>query len=385
MNDAVRRSLLPDGLRDALPPDAAHECAIVDRLVASFAACGYERVDPPLVEFEDNLFHGAGQAIAPHTFRLMDPVSQRMMGVRADMTMPVARIATTRLANAARPLRLAYAGPVLLVKGSQLRPERQFTQAGAELIGSDSPLADAEVIRLAAGALAAAGASGLSVDISLPTLVREVCAAHSFDDDRMGAVRAAMERKDAAALPREPAAAHDLLQGLLAAAGPVETALERLSGLALPPAALRERSRLEAVVARLSAETPDLPMTVDPTEYRGFEYQSGLSFTFFARGVRGELARGGRYSAGDADEPATGFSIFLDSVLRAVPGPAPAERVYVPVEAAHSDGDRLRQAGHITVAGFETVGDVAAEARRLGCSHVFRDGKVEPVGSAGNS
>ncbi len=379
MNDAVRRSLLPDGLRDALPPDAAHECATVDRLVAGLTASGYQRVDPPLLEFEDNLFHGVGQAIAPHTFRLMDPVSQRMMGVRADMTMPVARIATTRLAKAPRPLRLAYAGPVLRVKGSQLRPERQFVQAGAELIGADSPLADAEVILLAVRTLRAVGVENLSVDISLPTLVSDVCAAHGMDDALRAGVRAAMERKDAAALPSAPEAARTVLQALLSAAGPVERAMSRLASLDLPPGARAERDRLASVVRQVARDMPDLQMTVDPTEYRGFEYQAGLSFTLFARGVRGELARGGRYSAGEAAEPATGFSVFLDSVLRAVPGPQPQDRIFLPVDVGYTEAQRLRAEGHITVAGLAEVADPVAEARRLGCSHVFVDGAVSAV------
>ena len=107
MSDSSSKALLPDGLRDALPPDAAHEAAIIERLMQVVGSRGYERVEPPLVEFEDSLLSGAGQDIALATFRLMDPVSQRMMGVRADMTPQVARIAATRLANAPRPLRLA--------------------------------------------------------------------------------------------------------------------------------------------------------------------------------------------------------------------------------------------------------------------------------------
>ncbi|MDP6388748.1 MAG: ATP phosphoribosyltransferase regulatory subunit, partial [Alphaproteobacteria bacterium] len=148
MNDARSKGLLPDGLRDGLPPDAAHEAAILNRLVATFTERGYERVDPPLVEFEDGLLDGAGEDVALATFRLMDPVSQRMMGIRADMTPQVGRIAATRLVNAPRPLRLAYAGPVLRVRGDQLRPERQFHEAGAELIGAEEASADVEVILL---------------------------------------------------------------------------------------------------------------------------------------------------------------------------------------------------------------------------------------------
>src|SRR5690606_35936945 len=104
-----------------------------------------ERVKPPLIEFEDGLLSGPGAAVAADTFRLMDPVSQRMMAIRADMTLQVARIAATRLRNQPRPLRLSYAGQVLRVAGTQLRPERQFGQAGVELIGAACPAADAEV------------------------------------------------------------------------------------------------------------------------------------------------------------------------------------------------------------------------------------------------
>src|SRR5690606_15769726 len=112
--------------------------AVVERVMACFASHGYERVKPPLIEFEEGLLAGPGAALAAGTFRLMDPVSQRMMGVRADMTLQVARIAATRLKNQARPLRLSYAGQVLRVSGTQLRPERQFGQAGIELIGAPS-------------------------------------------------------------------------------------------------------------------------------------------------------------------------------------------------------------------------------------------------------
>ena len=162
MRDTPSKALLPDGLRDALAPDAAHEAAMVERLMEAFGRYGYDRVDPPLVEFEDSLLDGAGQDVALATFRLMDPVSQRMMGVRADMTPQVARIAATRLGKMPRPLRLGYAGPVLRVRGDQLRPERQFYEVGVELIGSDQPGADIEVIALAAEALMAVGVTDVS-------------------------------------------------------------------------------------------------------------------------------------------------------------------------------------------------------------------------------
>ena len=121
--------LLPAGLRDLLPPEAETEAAAVQALMDAFAAHGYQRVKPPLLEFEDSLLAGSGAAMADQTFRLMDPDTRRMMGLRADITPQVARIATTRLGHVARPLRLSYAGPCLRAQGSQIAPDRQFAQA----------------------------------------------------------------------------------------------------------------------------------------------------------------------------------------------------------------------------------------------------------------
>src|SRR5260221_7058026 len=163
MNDAPHPALLPGGFYDLLPPEAETEAEVGARLMGVLAAHGYERVKPPLVEFEDTLLAGAGTAMASDTFRTMDPISHRMIGMRADMTPQVARIAATRLAHRPRPLRLSYAGQVLRVRGSQMRPERQVGQAGAELIGAGGPAAHVEAIAVAGGALVAGRAPPLSV------------------------------------------------------------------------------------------------------------------------------------------------------------------------------------------------------------------------------
>ncbi len=380
MNETLHPALLPLGLRDLLPPDAAIEADIVARLMAVLASHGYERVKPPLVEFEENLLSGAGAAMAKETFRLMDPISQRMIGVRADMTPQVARIATTRLAGAPRPLRLGYAGHVLRVKGSQLRPERQVGQVGAELIGSEDVVADVEVMALAAEALGAAGVSALSVDLTLPTLVPALCTAFGLDAARSEAVRAALDHKDAAAVAAVGGRAAPLLGRLLGGGGAARKTLAMLVGLDLPEEAARERARLLAVVERLETAVPPLAITVDPVENRGFEYHTGVSFTFFARGVRGELGRGGRYRTGNGGgEPATGFTLYTDTILQALPEQRAAPRLYVPAGSDPAVAKRLRSEGWVTVAGLAAVADVAAEARRLGCSHRLEGETINPV------
>lgn len=379
MSDLGEKALLPTGLLDVLPPEAAHEAEIVARLLAVFAAEGYERVKPPMIEFEETLLTGAGAALAPQTFRLMDPVSQRMMGLRADMTTQVARIAETRLARAPRPLRLCYAGQVLRVKGTQLRSERQFGEAGAELIGSESAAADAEVALLAAGALKALGVERLSLDLSLPPLVGTVCRELGFDDAATEQLRQLLDRKDAAGVQKLAGARAGRLLALLAAAGPAAKVLAALAALELPPEASSAVQRLTSVVERVIASDPELVLTVDPVEHRGFEYQTGVSFTLFAQGVRGELGRGGRYQAIRPDgggEPATGFTLYLDSILRALPEPVSPPRLFLPYDIEPAVARALRAEGWITLAALEPVTDLIAEARRLGCTHVYRDRAV---------
>jgi ATP phosphoribosyltransferase regulatory subunit len=370
MTESLHPALLPQGLRDLLPPDAAIEAEVVARQMAALEGHGYERVKPPLAEFEENLLAGAGAAMAQETFRLMDPISQRMIGLRADMTPQVARIATTRLHKAPRPLRLCYAGQVLRVRGGEVRAERQVGQVGAELIGTDEIAADVEAVTLAAAALRASGVDGLSVDLTLPTLVPAVCAALGLAAGAVEALRAALDHKDAAAVAAVGGRAAALLGKLLAGAGAAKKALASLQALDLPPAAAAERARLIAVVAAVQRAAPDLGLTIDPVENRGFEYHTGVSFTLFARGVRGELGRGGRYRTGNGHgEPATGFTLYTDTVVRALPAQPPRPRLYVPLGGDGVAAARRRGEGWATVAGLAAVADAAAEAKRLNCSH----------------
>jgi ATP phosphoribosyltransferase regulatory subunit len=386
MNDAPERALLPTGLADKLPPQAAQEAVVIDALIGCFAAHGYQRVAPPLVEFEENLLREAGDAMAANTFRIMDPVSQRMMGLRADMTMQVARIAATRLQRQPRPLRLCYAGEVLRVRGTQLRPERQFAQVGAELIGAAGRQADiradVEMISLAAEGLAAVGIDQISVDIGSPSLLRSVFAAFGLDQQGETPLRDALDRKDQAAVAALGGEAASVLTALLAAAGLADDALEALAAIDLPEAARVDTTRLREVVRRVRERLPDLVLTADPVENRGFEYDATFSFTIFAPGVRGEIGRGGRYIAGRSnlgDEPGTGFTLFMDSIMRALPETVPSAGVLLPVGTSADVGRRLREEGWVTLAALEDDIDAIAEARRLGCSHVLVDGTVVPV------
>jgi ATP phosphoribosyltransferase regulatory subunit len=384
MNDASHPALLPTGMHDLLPPEAEIEAQVVAKLMTTLAIHGYERVKPPLVEFEETLFAGAGAAMAPATFRMMDPASHRMIGVRADMTPQIARIAATRLGAAPRPLRLSYAGQVLRVVGSEIRPERQVGQVGAELIGAAGPTADVEATSVAAEALAAIGVPALSVDITLPTLVPAIAEAYGIAGEQAAALRAALDHKDAATVAAVAGEAGELFGRLLAAAGPAALALAALDSIELPTRARAERIRLGTVIDGLAAAAPELKVTVDPVENRGFEYHTGISFTFFSATARitGELGRGGRYQAGDLvePEPATGFTLYTDTILRTLPSTALSRRLLLPFGVGRAASRALRDGGWTTVAALEPAQDWRAEASRLGCDYVLDQGAPVKVG-----
>lgn len=364
-------SLLPEGLRDRLPPEAEALGRVRGAVLLATELNGYGRVDPPLAEFETTLLGRLKSSRGTDLLRVIDPISQRTLALRPDITAQVGRIAATRLAHRARPLRLCYAGQVLKVRGTQLRPEREMCQAGAEIVGTDAVPAVIEAIRVALDALAAAGATGLSVDLTLPDLVATLAAGPMPVDD-VEAVIHELDGKDAGALAALGATAY---LPLIEAAGPVEAALEKLSAL---DARHLLASRVAGVRAIADAIGGRAAVTLDPTERHGFEYQSWIGFSLFADGVRGEVGRGGAYSIvhpGGREEPAVGFSIYLDPIVDAGVAPSGRDRVFLPIGTEAQVAPTLHAQGHATVAALSD----ADEPQALGCTHVWAGGALQPL------
>lgn len=371
LTDEPDTALLPSGFIDLLQHEAEAEAQGIESVMDVFASHGYERVRPPLLEFETSLLHGAGQALEEQSFRLMDPDSRRMMALRPDMTTQIARIAATRLAASARPLRLSYAGSCILIGTPGREGERQISQAGIELIGIDSIEADCEIVLIAAEALERLGIEDYSFDLSCPALVQALVSLSGYTGTRRAQLVHALDRKDMAAVAELGGPVADVLTSLVEACGPADTALAILDALDLPEGIRVHADRLTAVVRAIQSRSPSLRLTVDPAEFRGWQYHTGVCMTVFARSQREELGRGGRYQA-QADEPACGLTFRPEVLLRAARPIALRPRVYIAPEALDSEGAvRLRSEGYATVAGLDPVEDLAAEARRLNCPFVF--------------
>ena len=382
-DDPPNPALLPVGLADLLPTEAETEAATVAALMAVFAAHGYERVKPPLLEFADGLLAGPGAAMADQTFRLMDPDTNRMLGLRADITPQVARIAGTRLGGWPRPLRLSYAGQSLRVRGREIDPNRQVAQAGIELIGPDTPAADAEMVLLGAEALDTVGLSRLGFDLTFPPFAPALLDEAGINGPARAALARALDRKDAAGVTRHGGPVAALLTDLLLSAGPAEPALAVLAAAPLGPTAAAMRTRLNQTVAAIRARAPGLRLTLDLLEDRGFRYHTGLCLTVFAPGRAEELGRGGRYRANE-QEPATGLTLFPDAILRVCPRPDPRPRAYLPWGTDPAQGAALRSKGYATVPALEP-GSHATEARRLRCTHILSDGVAVSLQTGGTA
>lgn len=352
--------LLPEGLADRLPAEAALMTRAMRGALDVLDTHGYDRVRPPLVEFEHSMATRMQGVSSRRMFRFTDPASLRTLALRSDMTVQVGRIAATSLANAPRPLRLAYSGEVMTIRADQLDPARQKLQLGAELIGSDSAEAAGEIVALAVEALEAAGARGISVDFTLPDLV-DTLAAEAFPlaGSQVDAVRRELDMKDAGALRDAGGTAY---LPLLYAAGPFEEAIARIAAMDAGGALASRIDGLRRIAARVGSSAR---VTLDPTERHGFEYQSWFGFTLYAEGARGALGRGGTYTIGGTEEPATGFSLYLDPLAETLDAPEERGALYLPLGHDRAAAARLRAQGWRTVAALDEDEDAAA----LGCSH----------------
>jgi len=364
----ITPGLLPEGLRDRLPPQAEAGSRLLHRVIVAIGRHGYARVSPPLAEFEESLVGRLKASRAQDLLRMVDPVSQRMLALRPDMTAQVGRIAVTRMGHVARPLRLAYGGPVVKLRATQLRPERELAQAGAELIGSDSVAAVSEIIRVALDALEAAGVTDITVDLTLPDLVETLAAgAMPLPPGRVREVRAMLDAKDAGAIAAEGA---DAYLPLIAAAGPLDAALARLRALDATQALDSRLAGVEAIAAAISGRAT---LTLDPTERHGFEYQTWIGFSLFGAGLSGEIGRGGTYTIVHPDgheESAVGFSLYLDPLVDIGLGVEPARRVFLPLDHDPAAAAELRRDGWTTIGALSASDTPADQA----CTHILRDG-----------
>ncbi len=317
--------VLPDHIADVLPSEARHIEELRRDLLDAARGYGYELVMPPLLEHLESLLTGTGEALDLQTFKLVDQLSGRMMGLRADTTPQVARI-DAHLLNRRGVTRLCYCGPVAHTRPDRPHATREPLQLGAEIYGHAGLEADLEILQLSLDCLQAARVQGLTVDMGDARIVRALLADLALPPEHLARVHAALANKDATELAllcqAFPAPSRDGVLALLQLYGDatvLQTAARVLPPLPAIQAALHD-------LQWLSVQLAGTPVTFDLADLRGYAYYSGARFAIYAQGASDALVRGGRYDEVGAvfgrNRPAVGFSLDLKQVVGAV-GPRP--------------------------------------------------------------
>jgi len=318
--------MLPEGMEELLPKDAARLEIIRRELLDVFQAWGYEYVIPPMVEYLDALLVGTGDELALQTFKLTDQISGKTLGVRADMTPQVARMASNHLYQSS-PIRLCYLGSTLQARGAKIAKSRSPIQVGAELYGSQHVKSDVEVIRLMLETLAVAGVQEVHLDLGHVAIFRELAEKAGLSAEQESELFDVLQRKASDELEQLLAtysldsAWHKAFYSLLSLNGSEDILEQAKSSLAIGgDAVVNAIIELQKVAELLKAIYPALPLYFDLAELRCYQYQTGIVFAAFVPGFGSEVARGGRYdnlTGPLADAlPATGFSADIKVLAR---------------------------------------------------------------------
>ena len=350
----MRNWVLPEFIEDVLPPEARRIESLRARLLELFRVHGFELVMPPLLEYMESLLTGTGHDMDLRTFKLVDQLSGRTMGVRADITPQVARI-DAHLLNRKGVTRLCYCGSVLHTLPAGLTSTREPLQIGAEIYGHAGIESDLEIQRLLAQALMLCGLPDVRLDLGHAGVFRALARRGGVGPELEADLFAALQGKDAAALnaltkrlDKSTRAAILLLPELYGGREVIARAARALPKHAEIRHALADLRRMTAIA--------DIPVSIDLADLRGYHYHSGVAFAAYCARRPNAIALGGRYDgvgkAFGRARPATGFTLYLLELARL----APAEPASGCIRAPRSSNPslaaaiaRLRRAGEVVI------------------------------------
>ena len=365
----MRNWLLPENFEDILPPQAQRIERMRARLLELFRVRGYQLVIPPMLEYLESLLTGTGHDLDLRTFKLVDQLSGRMMGVRADIAPQVARI-DAHLLNRKGVARLCYAGSVLLTRPRGLASTREPLQVGAEIYGHPGIESDLEIQELLVDSLAACGISGVRLDVGHVAVFRAICRHGGVGADLESELYEALEGKDLPTL-------RVVTQALSKATRKALLALPELYGdgamLDRARRALPRYPEIDAALKSLKvlSRSGTIPVSFDLADLRGYHYHSGVVFAAYAPGVPNAVALGGRYDevgkAFGRARPATGFSMDLRDLARIAPHQAQAAAIRAPYSSdprLAAAIRKLRTAGEVVVVGLPGYAAERAQSER---------------------
>ena len=308
----MKSQLLPEGFRDGLPDLAELEHEINSSFINLMLSNGFMMVKPPLVEFESSLFFLTKDSDNIDSFRVMDPLTQKIMGIRSDITMQVARIACGSLAENKRPLRLCYTGDILKVKNNNINLSRQFTQIGAEIIGVEKTFCLSEIINLIIEFLKNLKIRKFIINFYMPNLINLISQDFNLKKSDFEILMNCYKNKNLSALKSISNELFEMSEYLLECIGNIDEKIDLLKKFKFPKNIRLEINSFISQIKKIKDEFIKYEIIIDPLEIDESSYHKGFCFKIYSENSK-ELISGGGYAVGN--ELCAGFSGFLENLI----------------------------------------------------------------------
>ena len=374
-----KKKLLPIGFRDILTNEANLQLNYANQLIKSFNRWGYNLIEPPLIEYEKTLSDIKNDKLSSKTFTFLDPLTKENLSLRPDITTQLARIASDRLFDLPKPIRLCYYGDVFRADKPKLSDDRQFKQAGVELIGSDSFFADIEIIILSLESLSQIGFKEISLDLNIPIIIEKIFHDLNIDKDKKNELKKLIAKKDIKTLSNFDKSLYKILIQLIEASGPLKKNIKKIKKIKLGINAQKEMQNFINISNILLKKFNKYNFSIDLLEQRGFEYHSGVTFSIFCINSKKEVCRGGRYFTSE-NEHAVGSTFFLNQFFQFNKKVKEKNnKILIPFKnLLDKNISKLRKKGWITIQNIDNkLNDEIAKS--YDCKFILKGGKIKKI------
>ena len=372
----MKSQLLPEGFRDSLPDLAGKEYLISSSFLNLMKKNGYLLIKPPLLEFERSLFFLTPEKDNIDSFRLLDPVSQKMMGIRPDITLQVARLACGSLDESPRPLRLCYSGEILKAYNNGLNLSRQITQIGSEIIGIGDNFCEKELIDLIIEILKKLKIKKFFINFTMPTLIQSLSKDFNLTRDELDFVKEKYQNKNHKGIEKISKNLEEISKELLSIVGLVEANIKKLKKIDFPKHTQIEINNFIKVIDKIRKKFPNLNLYMDPLEIDGSDYHTGLAFKVFSENLK-ELFTGGNYKV--FKENCIGFSGYVENLVKeSLLRVDNMKKIFVNEDLSDNLKKNLQKKGFIVIKAIKklNINQIKRSARIHKCEFYLDENKI---------
>ena len=375
----MKNQLLPEGFRDSLPELATKENRVNSTFIKLMEINGFLLVKPPLLEFESSLFFLLDDNEDANSFRVLDPISQKMMGIRSDITVQIARISCGSLVELPRPLKVCYSGEVLRVNNNNLNLSRQSTQIGSEIIGIEQNDCENEIITLMIESLNCLRIKNFFINFTMPTLISAIVKDFKLSKTDLEFVRDRFNNKNSDGLEKISKRLKIISDALIDSVGDAKVNLRKLKKIKFTKKIKLEIQSFIKIISRIIKDFPCLKILIDPLEIDESNYHTGIAFKVFSENFK-ELFSGGNYKV--SNENCIGFSGFTESLLlESFMKKKSIKKILIPKYSDSKLKKNLQKKGFFTFQAIKKLNkqQIKIEANKQECNYYFFDNDIFKV------